>query len=147
MADQSAPAKTPDMTPLFFILLTIILAGLGSIRSCEPYSNVPPPPIPGSGDGRYGGGCVRPQPSLAKGGNLSLNQFTVLVGSFGTREQANALAAQLRAMRVNNFTVFHEGKWHVCVGKYWTADRAAESAATLKSLGVPNAVVMPPKPK
>jgi hypothetical protein len=147
MGDKPASAKQPDPTPILLILLTLIVAGLGSIRSCEPYTGGSRPPAGGNkGGGGFGGGCAQPQPSLTQG-SKKLNQITILAGSYESKAQANALAAQLRAMRISNFTVRHEGKWHVCVGRYWSIDRANRMAEVLKGLGVSNPVVLSPKGK
>lgn len=142
MADKGAPAKPPDLTPLFLIMLIIIIAGLGSIRSCGPGE-------PGSG------GCAQNPPSQAPAPGerpgppvtTNLNQYTVQVGSFKTRQEAINLAAELRSQNVNNFLLQTDGQWLVCVGKYVNAGRASRMANDLKARGVGEPVVLPPKKK
>ena len=74
--------------------------------------------------------------------NLKLGEYTILVGSFADSKQAEGLATQLRAARINNFIVQSKGKWHVCVGKYWSADRANRVKEDLLSRGYDDAVVL-----
>jgi cell division septation protein DedD len=124
------------------LLLIIVIAGLGSVRSCGP--NAPnagcaqppptqnPPPDPN-----------RPGPPVT----TNLKQFTVQVGIFKTRAEANIFAADLRSKNINNFVLQAEGQWLVCVGKYVSADRATRMADDLKVRGVGAPVVLPPKKK
>jgi hypothetical protein len=123
-----ANGKNPDLTPLFILMLILIIAGLGSIRSCELYKLPSKDSGPGGPPGKNG-----------------KYEYTVVAGSFNNAEDARRLAAQLRAARINNFIVQREGKWLVCVGKYWTEARAVERAEFLKTHGVPNAKVLPSK--
>jgi cell division septation protein DedD len=141
MSDKGPPANQPDLTPLFIILLIIIIAGLGSIRTCGPSEpntgcampppTQAPPPTP------------RPGPPVT----TNLKQYTVQAGSFQTRDEANSLATSLRSKNINNFILQAEGQWLVCVGKYVSADRATRAANDLKARGVSNPVVLPPKKK
>lgn len=138
MADKPAPAPKPDLTPFFILFLIVIVAGLGSVRSCnyttEPPSNRPP-----------GGGTSpgRPGPPVVTG----LKQYTVQVGSFAEQEQANAMAATLRSKNINNFILKADGKWLVCVGTYVSEERAKRTAGRLESQGIGKPVVLPPKRK
>ena len=139
MADK-APAKPPDLTWLFVLMIMMIVAGLGSIRSCGPAD-------PGSG-------CAQKPPSQNPDPNArpvpvtpNLKQFTVQVGSFKTREQAGSLAAELRSRNINNFILPADGQYLVCVGRYASAQRAARMVNTLKSYGIAEPVVLSPPKK
>ncbi|MCI0692170.1 SPOR domain-containing protein [candidate division KSB1 bacterium] len=133
MADKPAPAK-PDLTPFFILFLIVIIAGLGSVRSCQ-YTTEPPSNLPGDG----GGG--RPGPPVT----TDLKQYTVQVGSFATQAQANAMAATLRSKNINNFILKANGRWLVCVGTYVSEERANRIAGRLQNEGISNPVVLPPK--
>jgi cell division septation protein DedD len=135
MADKPAPAK-PDLTPFFILFLIVIIAGLGSVRSCQ-YTTEPPsnrPPVDGGTPGR-------PGPPVTTG----LKQYTVQVGSFATQEQANSMATMLRSKNINNFILKANGKWLVCVGTYVSEERANRIAGRLQNEGIGNPVVLPPK--
>jgi cell division protein FtsN len=134
MADKPAPAK-PDLTPFFILFLIVIIAALGSVRSCQ-YTTEPPSNRPGDGTP-----SERPGPPVT----TSLKQYTVQVGSFATQEQANTMAAALRSKNINNFVLKANGKWLVCVGTYVSAERANRTAGRLQSQGIGNPVVLPPK--
>ena len=138
MADKAGPAKLPDVTPLFFILLIIIIAGLGSIRWCGPYSAYQERPPSNRG------GAYDPTPSPDPEDLPAYNYYTILVGRFGNRDRAAALAAELREQRVNNFIVEANGKWLVCVGRYMSHDRAKQMLAVLENHGVENARILRP---
>jgi len=86
-----------------------------------------------------------PEKSPLTGRDLGIKEYTVLVGSFKTPEQAKVVASQLRTARINNFIVQGQGKWHVCVGKYSSAKRANSTLENLKNRGWTEAVVLPPK--
>jgi hypothetical protein len=133
MADKPAPAK-PDLTPFFILFLIVIIAGLGSVRSCQ-YTTEPPTNLPGDS----GGG--RPGPPVT----TNLKQYTVQVGSFAKQDEANSMAAMLRNKNINNFVLKANGKWLVCVGTYLSEGRAKRSAERLKSLEIGDPVVLPPK--
>jgi cell division septation protein DedD len=140
MADKPAPGS-PDLTPLFVLLLIIIIAGLGSVRSCNPAgpntgcAQPPPTQTPGPGE--------RPGPPVT----TNLKQYTVQAGISTTREGANALAADLRAININNFILQSNGQWVVCVGKFVNAARAEDMVQTLKEYGVSDPKVLPPQKK
>jgi len=139
MADKAAPAKPPDLSWLFLVMIIMIVAGLGSIRSCGPAD-------PGSG-------CAQKPPSQNPDPNVrpapvtpSLKHYTVQVGTFKTREQASALAAELRSRNINNFILQADGQYFVCVGRFVSAPRAAKMVNLLKSYGYEEvAVLSPPK--
>ncbi len=136
MADKPAPAK-PDLTPFFILFLIVIIAGLGSVRSCQ-YTTEPPSNLPGNGEG---GG--RPGPPVT----TDLKQYTVQVGSYATQEQANSMATALRSKNINNFILKAGGKWIVCVGTYVSEERAKRTADRLQIMEIGNPVVLPPKRK
>lgn len=131
MADKPAPAK-PDLAPFFILFLIVIIAGLGSVRSCQ-YTTEPPSNWPGDGG--------RPGPPVT----TSLKQYTVQVGSYATQEQANSMAAMLRSKNINNFILKANGRWLVCVGTYVSEERANRTAGRLQSQEIGNPVVLPPK--
>jgi cell division septation protein DedD len=143
MADKAPPANQPDLTPIFILLLIIIIAGLGSVRACGPSApnagctaqppTQTPPPEPNP----------RPGPPIT----TELNQYTVQAGAFKTKVEAVNLAAELRNKNINNFILEADGQWLVCVGKFVSADRANRMVATLKAYGVSEPVVLPPKKK
>jgi len=152
MADNKPTAGKPDLTPLYIILLMVILAGVSNIRSCGPYGigctacvqPVPPsqgggqPPAPNPADPN-----PRPGPDIV----TNLKQYTVLAGSYKTKEEAYNLATELRSRNINNFILQQDGQWLVCVGKYVSAGRAERMARTLIERGVADPVVLPPRNK
>jgi hypothetical protein len=133
MADKPAPGP-PDLTPLFVLLLIIIIAGLGSIRSCNPIGPGP--------------SCVLPPPSQhptpLDPPVTSLREFTVLVGKFPTNAEACLRAEALREKNINNFILQSDGQWLVCVGRFISAERARNMVKILKEYGVSNPMVLPP---
>jgi len=141
MADnKAAPAKPPDLTWLFVVLIIMIVAGLGSIRSCGPAD-------PASG-------CAQKPPSQSPPSNErpapvtpNLKHYTVRVGSFKTREQAGSLAAELRSRNINNFILQADGQYLVCVGRFVSAERAVQMMNTLKNYGIEEPVVLSPQKK
>jgi cell division protein FtsN len=140
MADKAAPAKPPDLTWLFVVMIIMIVAGLGSIRSCGPAD-------PGSG-------CTNKPPTQAPVPNgrpipvtPNLKHYTVQVGSFKTREQASGLAAELRSRNINNFILQADGQYLVCVGKFVSAPLAAKMVNTLKGYGYEEVAVLSPQKK
>jgi len=140
MADKP-PAKAPDLTWIFILMIILIVAGLGSVRSCGPAdpgsgcANKPPTQTPPDAGGR-------PIPVTS-----DLKYYTVQVGSFKTREQAGTLLAELRSKNINNFIYQADGLYLVCVGKFVSAPRAANMVNTLKTYGYEEAAVLPPKKK
>ena len=61
---------------------------------------------------------------------LGPDQYTVLVGSFPTKEQAQELSYFLRMNRANNFVDHVGDEWRVCIGKYGSI-KGAERTLTL----------------
>ena len=90
---------------------------------------------------------LKPQPPPEGTPVTGLNEYTILVGSFGTNDQANIFAAELRSKNINNFTLQTGKKWIVCVGKFVSEERANRVVEALTSKGVSNPVVLPPKRK
>jgi cell division protein FtsN len=84
----------------------------------------------------------KPAPPPPPNVNLKLGEYTILVGSFADSKEAEGLAAKLRGGRINNFTVVSNGKWHVCVGKYWSVDRANRVKEDLVERGYKGATVL-----
>lgn len=140
MADKP-PAKAPDLTWIFVLMIILIIAGLGSIRSCGPAdpssgcANKPPAQAPPDAGGR-------PTPVTS-----NLKYYTVLVGSFKTREQAGGLATDLRSKNINGFVLQSGGQFHVCVGKFVSKPRAANMLKTLSTEGFDDLTILEPPKK
>ena len=117
--------KPPGIEIIFVVLVLFLFLYLIS-------SSAPPP------------ATNKPLPTSTE---LGFNGYTVLVGSFTNQPQANILAAQLRAARINNSVLQANGQWFVCVGNYSNAGRAKRTMQDLKNRGWTNAVVLAPKGK
>jgi cell division septation protein DedD len=76
-----------------------------------------------------------------------LNEYTILVGSFATKEQAGSFAAELRSKNINNFTLQAGNKWLVCVGKFVSAERASRVKEDIVERGYEGATVLSPQNK
>jgi len=77
-------------------------------------------------------------------GEVKRNEYTVQVGIFNRADEADQLAFDLRAQRVNNFVQPVGNQWRVCVGKYYTEGRATRMAKQLQSMGFTGAKVITP---
>lgn len=77
-------------------------------------------------------------------GEVKRNEYTVQVGIFNRADEADQLAFDLRAQRVNNFVQQVGNQWRVCVGKYYTEGRATRMAKQLQGLGFAQAKVITP---
>jgi len=77
-------------------------------------------------------------------GEVKRNEYTVQVGIFNRADEADQLAFDLRAQRVNNFVQQVGKQWRVCVGKYYSEGRANRMANQLKSMGFSEAKVIAP---
>jgi len=165
MADQPAAAP-PDLTPAFLILLIIVIAGLGSIRSCGT-----PQPVPRNGNGApvagggcagttpdsqtmnnsalSGGGCYGPVPTTANGSyqlTRNFNYYTIVVGRFGTPQEASSFMAELRSRNIDNFILqTTDGQFLICVGKQLSAGRTGRLLNTLRDRGYNNLIILPPQ--
>jgi septal ring-binding cell division protein DamX len=119
--------------------LIIIIAGLGSIRSCGPSEPntgcAAPPPTTGPGP--------TPAPPVVS----PLKQYTVQVATFTTKQEAENSTLEFRRKNINVFILSVNGQWLVCVGQYASASRANKAANTLKSRGISEAKVLPPQKK
>lgn len=135
-------------------LILIILGGCTKTDNSEPPSRRDDLPASGSEsrtersdrqDGRSD-----PQEGAASGspraprGEVKRNEYTVQVGIFNRADEADQLAFDLRAQRVNNFVQPVGNQWRVCVGKYYTEGRATRMAKQLQSLGFTQAKVITP---
>lgn len=89
----------------------------------------------------------KPEQSSSPEVSLKLGEYTILVGSFADSKQAEGLATTLRSKNINNFIVQSKGKWHVCVGKYWSVDRANRVKEELAKRGYEGAMVLSPQKK
>jgi cell division septation protein DedD len=83
-------------------------------------------------------------PPRAPKGEVKRNEYTVEVGLFNRPEEADQLAYELRAQRVNNFVQPVGKQWRVCVGRYFSEGRANRMANQLRGMGFANAKVIAP---
>jgi len=79
-------------------------------------------------------------------GEVKRNEYTVQVGLFNRVEEADQLAYELRALRVNNFVQPTDRQWRVCVGRYYSAARADRMLRQIQALGYTSAQIYPPVP-
>lgn len=77
-------------------------------------------------------------------GEVKRNEYTVQVGIFNRAEEADQLAYELRAQRVNNFIQPVGKQWRVCVGRYYSEGRATRMANQLKGMGFTESKVIAP---
>lgn len=70
--------------------------------------------------------------------------YSVLVGAFDNRLDADHLAFQLRMKRINNTAYFYNGEWRVCVGVYATRSRARRILRQVHEKGFTTARVIGP---
>ncbi|MCG3121326.1 MAG: hypothetical protein ALAOOOJD_04370 [bacterium] len=77
-------------------------------------------------------------------GEVKRNEYTVQVGIFNRAEDADQLAYELRAQRVNNFVQSVGKQWRVCVGRYYSEARATRMANQLKGMGFTDSKVIAP---
>jgi len=77
-------------------------------------------------------------------GEVKRDEYTVQVGIFNRAEEADQLAYELRAQRVNNFVQQVGGRWRVCVGRYYSEGRAKKMENQLRGMGFANATVIAP---
>jgi cell division septation protein DedD len=75
---------------------------------------------------------------------LGEKQYTALVGSFANPEEADQLAFDLRKARISNFIDHAGGRWYVCVGKFYTYNRARRVVEELYEQGYTSAEVYGP---
>jgi len=136
--DPPAVASVVALNNLVYALILLVvitmIAWVGG-GSCNPSPpSQPPDPNP------------RPGPPMT----TNLRHYTVQVGSFKKREEANSLATTLRSKNINNFIVQADQQWLVCVGqegRYGSAKGAKRLANRLKAEGIGDPVVLPPKKK
>lgn len=132
-------------------LILIILGGCTKTDNSEPPSRRDDLPETGQEsradrqDGRTGSQDPASSGSpRAPRGEVKRNEYTVQVGIFNRADEADQLAFDLRAQRVNNFVQPVGKQWRVCVGKYYTEGRATRMAKQLQSLGFAQAKVITP---
>lgn len=75
---------------------------------------------------------------------LGANEFTVLMGRFSAREEAEELAFALRQKRINNFIEETGGEWLVCVGRYSSVNGAKSTLKVLRQKGYAEAELYGP---
>jgi cell division septation protein DedD len=131
-------------------LIMLIAAGCTKTDSDQPPSRRDDIPESGREDGseRREERSDSQQPPAssprAPRGDVKRNEYTVQVGIFNRAEEADQLAFDLRAQRVNNFVQQVGNQWRVCVGKYYSEGRATRMANQLKSMGFSEAKVIAP---
>lgn len=139
------------MTKFSVIVLSIfILAIIGG--GCVKKTEDQPPTnrdgvSDGSGDRADQPSEERPpdRPPAAPKGEVGRNEYTIQVGIFDRAEAADQLAYELRAKNVNNFTQKVGRRWRVCVGRYYSADRAERRLRQIIDMGFDRAVVIAPE--
>jgi cell division septation protein DedD len=85
------------------------------------------------------------RPPAAPKGEVGRNEYTIQVGIFDRPEAADQLAYELRAKNVNNFTQKVGKRWRVCVGRYYSQDRADRRLRQIIDMGFDNAKVIAPE--
>jgi len=131
-------------------LIILIAAGCAKTDSDQPPSRRDDIPETGGedrSDRREERSDSQPPPAgtpRAPRGEVKRNEYTVQVGIFNRADQADQLAFDLRAQRVNNFVQQVGNQWRVCVGKYYSEGRANRMANQLKSMGFSEAKVIAP---
>jgi hypothetical protein len=131
---------------LHFLLVSLLFVA----SACVQRSDAPPA---SSRDGIAGGTNTPPkQEARAPQGNteqsadlpvlgyeerfeLGDNQYTVLVGTFPTEQQAQEVSYLLRMNRISNFIDHVNDDWLVCIGKYGSAKGAQKMLAFLYRKG------------
>ncbi len=136
------------LQPLFLLLVLIVVANANCVKKAE---DQPPTSrdgvSDGSGDRADQPGEERPpdRPPAAPKGEVGRNEYTIQVGIFDRAEAADQLAYELRAKNVNNFTQKVGKRWRVCVGRYYSADRADRRLRQIIDMGFDKAVVVAPE--
>jgi len=136
--DPSVVASVSALTNLAYALVLLVvmtMIGLVGGGSCNPNPPSPPSQQPDPNP--------RPEPPVT----INLKHYTVQVGSFKKKEEANSFAATLRSKNINNYLLKADGQLLVCVGKYVSAKRAARMVNTLQSYGIERPVVLSPPKK
>lgn len=136
------------LQPILLLSILIVVASAGCVKKSED-----PPPTnrdgvsDGSGDRADTPGEERPpdRPPAAPKGNVGRNEYTIQVGIFDRPEAADQLAYELRAKNVNNFTQKVGKRWRVCVGRYYSQDRAERRLRQISDMGFDKAVVIAPE--
>ncbi|MDZ7289143.1 MAG: SPOR domain-containing protein [candidate division KSB1 bacterium] len=138
------------LKPTIILLALVILANWACTQSRE---DQPPSNRDGVSDGsadradKPSDGQARTpsrQPSAPKG-EVKRGEFTVQVGIFDRPEAADQLAYELRAQRINNFIQPVGRRWRVCVGRYYSRDRAERTLRQLTAMGFTQAVIIAPE--
>lgn len=136
---------------ILFVLAFTIFAEVGCTKKTEdqPPSNREDQPSAGRNDRADrrddgGNGQQASGPPRAPKGEVKRDEYTVQVGLFDRPEDADQLAYELRAQRVNNFVQPVGKQWRVCVGRYYSEGRASRMADQLKAMGFAEAKVVAP---
>jgi cell division septation protein DedD len=130
------------------MMVLVMITGWGCVKKAED-----PPPTnrdgvsDGSGDRADKPGEERPpdRPPAAPKGEVGRNEYTIQVGIFDRREAADQLAYELRAKNINNFTQKVGKRWRVCVGRYYSQERADRKLRQIVDMGFEKAEVVGPE--
>jgi cell division septation protein DedD len=132
----------------FIFLVLVILPTAGCVKKAE---DQPPSSRDGVSDGSQDRADTPSEeqpperPPAAPKGEVGRNEYTIQVGIFDRPEAADQLAYELRAKNVNNFTQKVGKRWRVCVGRYYSQDRADRRLRQLIDMGFDKAVVIAPE--
>lgn len=134
---------------VLLIQVLVMIAGWGCVKKAE---DQPPTSRDGVSDGRSSDRADRSiderppdRPPAAPKGEVGRNEYTIQVGIFDRPEAADQLAYELRAKNVNNFTQKTGKRWRVCVGRYYSQERADRRLRQLIDMGFDKAMVVGPE--
>jgi cell division septation protein DedD len=140
---------TKFLGSILLIFALAIMVTSGCVKKSE---DQPPTNRDGVSDGSGGDRADKPseerppdRPPSAPKGEVKRNEYTIQVGIFDRPEAADQLAYELRAKNVNNFTQKIGKRWRVCVGRYYSQDRADRRLRQLIDMGFDKAVVIGPE--
>jgi hypothetical protein len=66
---------------------------------------------------------------------LGPDEFTVLMGRYATREEAEERSFALRMKRISNFVEQVGGEWLLCVGRYYSEAGARRTLRSMQRMG------------
>jgi cell division septation protein DedD len=124
---------------LLLLSLAILIAG-----GCSKKDQQPPSNRDGVSDGSQppaGQPVAEPVPDEPPKKSRR-EKYTIQVGSFARLEEADKLAYELRAKNVNHFIERVGQDWRVCVGKYYSLERAERTQNQLIDMGFTKASVI-----
>ena len=108
---------------------------------CRAKTEAPPPSTrDGVSDGRSDSTAAQPGEEPQK--EKKFRKYTIQVGSFNNKDSADSLAYALRAERISNFVERADGRWRVCVGRYFSHRGAGKTLSFLHERGFYSAEVV-----